>query len=63
MAVYLLPVKTVNRWEIKQRSGKQARIERLPLYIVAHPDGRHMEEFRRLASAVKWCRANTDLVS
>jgi hypothetical protein len=58
--VILHDVKTVNGWQIRERTGHQAKAERLPRYAVFHPDGRTVEEFRRLASAEKWCRENDD---
>ncbi len=30
----------------------------LPLYVVGHKDGRMLEEFRRLRSALRWATAN-----
>jgi hypothetical protein len=51
----------VNGWVIRERTGRQARAERLPRYVVVADDGRLLEEFRRLASAEKWCRENNDM--
>lgn len=59
--VILHTIKTVNGWDIAKRSGVQTRVERLALYLVIHPSGRIMKEFRRLASAEKWCRENNDV--
>ena len=43
---------------VKQRTGKQARLERLPRYCVWRGDV-CLEEFKRKASAIKWAKANS----
>jgi len=58
--VYLETREIRNGWTILQRTGNQARVERLPRYIVSTPDRRHLEEFRRLTSARKWCDSHDD---
>lgn len=54
------PIKTVNNLGIySRRRGLETWI---PKYAVFAPDGRMLEEFRRLASAEKWCRGTKDFI-
>lgn len=56
----LTPVKTINNLSIYKRNRKHETW--LPLYVVFAPDGRELEEFRRLKSAEKWATKTTDFV-
>lgn len=61
MAIHLTDYKEpINNLQIKIRSGQQVRLERLPKYTVWSPDGKCLEEFRRVASAERWCRETKD---
>jgi hypothetical protein len=51
----LITVKQINKWTIMKRYGPPIR--NLPLYSV-WKDGVCLEEFRRLASARRWCKDN-----
>ena len=60
--VTLNNVAIINRLTIKRREGFPVTHEHLPRYVVYSPDGRALEEFRRKASAQRWCEATTDFV-
>lgn len=60
--ITLETLRTVNRLEIKKRVGTPVRAERLPQYTVWTPSGHCLEEFRRLASAIKWARGIDDFM-
>jgi len=53
--VRLENVVRVGRFLIKRRVGPAVRTQRLPQYTV-WASARCLEEFRRLASAQKWCQ-------
>jgi hypothetical protein len=56
----LTPVITINNLTIYKRDRKHETY--LPLYVVSLPDGRHLEEFRRLPRAKRFCRETLDFV-
>lgn len=55
-AVMLESLQYVNGFNIKRRVGAAVRTLRLPQYTVWTPAGLCLEEFRRKASAIRWCR-------
>lgn len=58
----LKTLKVINRLEIKERkrSGRDARS--VPKYGVWSPDGRLLQNFRRLSHACGWAAVNRDYV-
>lgn len=58
--VFLETLHVRNGWTIVRRYGSAVRVEHLPRSILSTPEGRHLEEFRRLAPAQQWCDRNDD---